>query len=247
MGRKVAGCRTVLSSRGGESRGGSKLQCDSLVDDSASAGVFFRICRQRFSHHSGSVDKAALLIKSCELLWFKTKKAHLQQLFTVIGECVTAGQPCWLPKVSAPKFLLQNAIINVVMVLTTFSAKAVCDGINLEFDGCSELFIIIQYSWFSYSANCLVNNHVECDTLLSSLINRCDPYRHGCWGSHELVEVVKASWLKASSRTMIVVSPDESHGWTLRMSVLNAAIHDTTMQMILYAAVPNSFSHQCCC
>ena len=122
--------------------------------------------------------RAAQVSKSCTILWFQTK-AHLKHLCTVFGESSTAGQRCRLPKISAPKPLYQNDVINVVcgsdICESVFNARTVRDGIDLEFDGRNELFITVRYSRFAYTANCLVVN--ECDPLLSSLIRRCDPLR----------------------------------------------------------------------
>ena len=55
-----------------------------------------------------------------------------------------------------------------------FNVKTVRDGLDLEFDGCSKLFITIRYRRFTYTASNLVD--VECDPLLTALIRRCDPY-----------------------------------------------------------------------
>jgi hypothetical protein len=177
------GCR--LSNFTPESWGFLKLQFDNLVshDSSAelSAGASIRIRRHRISQ-SGLIVKAAQIIKSCTVLRFETK-THLKLLCAVFGESATAGQRCRLPKISEPKLLWQNDIINVVCgsedCEPVFNAKTVRDGIDLEFDGCSELFITIRYSRFAYTANCLVDNS-ECDPLLSSVIRRCDPLQDIC-------------------------------------------------------------------
>jgi hypothetical protein len=71
-------------------------------------------------------------------------KAHLQVLCDVFGESTIAGQRCRLPKIATPKSLWQNDINNVVcgpdVCELLFDAKTVRDGIDLEFDGGSELF-----------------------------------------------------------------------------------------------------------
>ena len=132
------------------------------------------------------VVKAARVNKSCTVLRFETK-THLRRLCNVFGESATAGQRCRLPKISRPKCLWQNDIVNVVHGSDNGEAlsnpKTVRDGIDLEFDGCSELFITIRYRRFTYTANSLTD--ADCDPLLSSLIRRCDP--HTC--SHELVDL----------------------------------------------------------
>jgi hypothetical protein len=169
------GCR--LSNFTAEAWGFLKLQFDNLFDDTISGGVSIRIRRHRVTQ-SGLVVKAAQVNKSCTILRFETK-THLQRLSNVFGESATAGQRCRLPKISAPKRLWQNDIINVVCGSDNcepfFNSKTVRDGVDLEFDGCSELFITIRYSRFIYTANCLVND-AECDPLLSSLIRRCNPH-----------------------------------------------------------------------
>ena len=53
-----------------------------------------------------------------------------------------------------------------------FTFKTVQDGVDLEFDGTSELFISIRYSRYAYTTNDLAG----CDPLLSALIRRRDPY-----------------------------------------------------------------------
>jgi hypothetical protein len=67
-----------------------------------------------------------------------------------------------------------NDIVNVVCGADnakTFSSRTVRDGIDLEFDGSSELFITIRYRWYAYTRDL-----ARCDPLLSSLIRRCNPY-----------------------------------------------------------------------
>ena len=143
-----------------------------------SAGASIRIRWHRVSQSGLILVKAAQVSKSCKILRFETK-AHLKHLCTVFGESSTAGQRCRLPKISAPKPLYLNDVINVVCCgsdigESEFNARTVRDGIDLEFDGRNELFISVRYSQFlAYTAKCLVLN--ECDPLLSSLIRRCDP------------------------------------------------------------------------
>lgn len=105
---------------------------------------------------------------------------HLQHLCSVFGELATAVQQCCLPKISAPKSLWEDdVLINVVGGSDDnepdFNSKTVCDGIDLEFDGCNELFITIQYRRFTYCSKGLDATE-ECDPLLSSLIHHCNPY-----------------------------------------------------------------------
>ena len=62
---------------------------------------------------SGLVVKATRIKKSCSVMRFETK-THLRHLSSIFGESVTAGQRCCLPKVSSPKMLHKNDIVNVV-------------------------------------------------------------------------------------------------------------------------------------
>ncbi|KAI2502826.1 hypothetical protein MHU86_11650 [Fragilaria crotonensis] len=105
---------------------------------------------------------------------FETKN-HLRDLSKIFGESVTAGQRCRLPKVSVPKTLWKNDIINVVCgsddCEPTFNSMTVRDGIDLEFDGTCELFITIRYRRYAYSASL-----DGCDPLLASLICRHSVY-----------------------------------------------------------------------
>ena len=113
----------------------------------AASGTSTRIRRHRVTK-SELVVKAAQVSKNCTILRFETK-SHLQWLCYAFGESVTAGQRFRLPKISAPKRLWQNDIINVVCGSDAqepvFNSKTVCHGIDLEFDGCGELFVIIRY------------------------------------------------------------------------------------------------------
>ena len=167
-------CR--LSNFTAEAWGCLRLQFDDIFDDAA-CGMSTRIRRHRVNE-SGLVVKAVQVSSSCTILRFETK-THLQHLCNVFGELATVGQRCRLPKISVPKPLWRNDIINVVygsdIQEPVFNAKTVCDGIDLEFDGRSELFITVRYRRFSYTgANSLVVS--ECDPLLSALICRRDPY-----------------------------------------------------------------------
>jgi hypothetical protein len=56
-----------------------------------------------------------------------------------------------------------------------FTVRTVHDGIDLEYDGCSELFITVRYRRFTYTANS-ISNPADCDPLLFALICRHDPY-----------------------------------------------------------------------
>jgi hypothetical protein len=142
-----------------------------------------RVRRHRITE-SGVVVKAARVVKSCTMLRFETK-SHLQQLCHILGESTIAGQRCPLPKTTASssssssKGLSTNDILNVVCGSDhpepDFNAETTRDGIDLEFDGCSELCITIRYRRFVYTANSLFD--AQCDPLLSSLIRRLDPYR----------------------------------------------------------------------
>jgi hypothetical protein len=123
---------------------------------------------------SGLVVKAARIKKTCIVWRFETKR-HLRQLCNVFGESVTAGQRCRLPKVTVPKTLWKNDVINVVCgnddCEPVFNPRTERDGIDLEFDGSCELFITIRYRRYAYTT-CLQG----CDPLLASLICRHSPY-----------------------------------------------------------------------
>jgi hypothetical protein len=122
---------------------------------------------------SGLVVKAARIKRSCTIMRFETNE-HLLRLSNVFGEAVTAGQRCRLPKVATPKIIGTNDLVNVVCgadSTETFLSQTVRDGIDLEFDGSSDLSITIRYSRYAYRTNLQ-----GCNPLLSSLIRRCDPY-----------------------------------------------------------------------
>lgn len=143
------------------------LQFRGLFSDSDSCGVSSRTRVYRITE-SGLTIKAARIQRSCTIMRFETK-AHLLQLCTIFGESVTAGQRCRLPRVSSPKTLWQNDVINAVFgsdeCEPIFNPRTVRDGIDLEFDGSSELFITIRYRRYAYSAGL-----EDCDPLLASLI-----------------------------------------------------------------------------
>jgi hypothetical protein len=139
---------------------------------------------KRFRVHrmveSGLVVKAARVQKSCTIMRFSTK-TELKGLSRVLGESVTAGQRCRLPKSSEPKSLRINDIINVVCGSDAresgFSARTPYDGIDLEYDGMCELFITVRYSRYAYSRNTSILGIAGgCDPLLYSLISHSNPY-----------------------------------------------------------------------
>jgi hypothetical protein len=89
------------------------------------------------------------------------------------------------------KFLEQNDVINVVSGADNaepFAARTERNGIDLEFDGSSELFITARYRRYAYTTNL-----AECDPLLSSLILRCDPYSGGTGGEDDTSTVMDGS------------------------------------------------------
>lgn len=126
---------------------------------------------------SGLVVKAARIQKSCTVMRFSTT-TELKGLCRLLGESVTAGQRCRLPKSSEPKSLSINDVINVVCGSDTresaFIARTPCDGIDFEFDGMCELFITVRYSRYAYTKHTSIAH--GCDPLLYSLIARSDPY-----------------------------------------------------------------------
>ena len=98
-----------------------------------------RMRRHRVSE-SGLVVRAVQVIKCCTILRFENSKAHLHGFCNVFGESSSAGQRCQLPKISSPKSLWLNDIVNVVcgfdVCEAPFNAKTVRDGIvDMEFDG----------------------------------------------------------------------------------------------------------------
>jgi hypothetical protein len=141
-------------------------------------GLSTRTRRHRVSE-SGLVVRAVQVNKPSTILRFETK-AHLKALCNVFGEATTAGQRCRLPKILTPKSLWPNDIINVVsgsdVCESSFDRKTVHDGVDLEFDGGSELFITVRYRRFAFTSSSL--RDTDCDELLSSLIRRSNPYHH---------------------------------------------------------------------
>ena len=129
---------------------------------------------------SGLVVKAARIQKTCSVMRFSTK-TELQGLCRVFGESTTAGQRCRLPKISSPKGLWINDVINVVCGADAcepvFTSRTSRDGIDLEFDGVCELFITMRYTRYAYTKTSL-SLQGGCDPLLSSLICRLNPYNH---------------------------------------------------------------------
>ena len=129
-------------------------QFANLFGDSGS-GLSTRVCLYRVTE-SGLVVKAARSKKTCIVWQFETV-AHLRQLGNVFGESVTARQQCCLPKVSLPKTLWKNNIINVVWGNNEsepiFNSRTECDGIDLGYDGSAELFITIRCRRNAYTAS----------------------------------------------------------------------------------------------
>lgn len=62
------------------------------------------------------------------------------------------------------------------------------DGIDMEFDGSSHLFIMVRYSRYAYTPNL-----EGCDPLLSSLIHRCDPGTGGVSGGEDNSTIIYGS------------------------------------------------------
>ena len=179
-------CR--LSNFTAETWGFLRWQFHDIFDD-ANCKMSTRIRRHRLSE-SGLVVKAVRVIKPCTVLRFETK-AHLRRLCGLLGESATAGQRCRLPKISAPKNLWRNDIINVVCGADTaeqgeFSIRTVRDGIDLEYDGCSELFVTVRYRRFTYAGNS-IDIAGDCDPLLHALICRHDPYVSGADNDQNMV------------------------------------------------------------
>jgi hypothetical protein len=137
----------------------------------AGCGVSSRIRIHRVIE-SGLVVKAARIRKTCTMWRFETE-SQLRQLCSVFGESVTAGQRCRLPKVSIPKTLWRNDVINVVIGShepdPVFKLLTERDGIDFEYDGCAELFITIRYRRYGYGGGASLDG---CDPLLADLICR---------------------------------------------------------------------------
>jgi hypothetical protein len=178
-------CR--LSNFTSETWGFLRWQFHDIFDDE-NCGMSTRIRRHRLTE-SGMVVKAARVSKTCTILRFETK-VHLQHLCGVFGESATAGQRCRLPKISSPKNLWRNDIINVVCGSDTvehggFNARTVQDGVDLEFDGCNELFVTVRYRRFVYTGSNALVPGVDCDPLLHALICRKNPYCNDVIGMQE--------------------------------------------------------------
>ena len=154
------------------------MQCSDILCTSAPASST-RIRVHRVVE-SGLVVKAARVKKVCTILRFATK-SELRGLCRVFGESTTAGQRCRLPKSSEPKVLWINDIINVVcgsdVGESGFTPRTAHDGIDLEFDGLSELFITIRYSRYAFTRRTSGGLEDGCDPLLSSLICHSNPYK----------------------------------------------------------------------
>ena len=151
-----------------ETWGFLKLQFANFFDDSGS-GMSCRVRVHRVIE-SGGVVKAIRVKKTCTVLQFETV-AHLQQLCNVFGDGVTAGQRCRLPKVSAPKTLWINDLINVVCGSgepePVFNKRTAQDGVDLAYDGSTELFVTLRYRRYAYDTSL-----EGCDPLLASLLRR---------------------------------------------------------------------------
>lgn len=200
------------------------LQCTNLFSASD-----FRPSKRTRLHRvvqSGLVVKAARVHKTCVLLRFETKM-ELQGLCHILGESVTTGQRCRLPKISAPKSLWINDLINVVcgsdVSESIFVARTTCDGIDLEFDGASELFITIRYTRYAYTKS---SHDIagRCDPLLSSLICRLNPYKQK-FDNGILVDVEETNIEGENDSTASVHESDEfedDDGCVYRVSSANS-------------------------
>jgi hypothetical protein len=166
--------RCRLANVTAETWGFLQLQFSDLFPNSGSA-TSSRTRIHRVTE-SGLVVKAARIKCNCTILRFETLE-HLVRLSNVFGEAVTAGQQCRLPKVAIPRTIGTNDLVNVVCgadSAESFTFQTVRDGIDLEYDGSSELFIMIRYRRYTFRTNL-----EGCDPLLSSFIQRCDPHPHG--------------------------------------------------------------------
>jgi hypothetical protein len=146
--------RGLLTNVISETWGFLNKQFANLFGDSGS-GLSTRVRVYRVTE-SELVVEAARIKKTCIVWQFETV-AHLRQQGNVFGESVTAGQRCCLPKVSLPKTLWKNNIINVVWgnneCEPIFNSRTERDGMDLEYDGSAELFITIQYCQYAYTAS----------------------------------------------------------------------------------------------
>ncbi|KAI2513006.1 hypothetical protein MHU86_1297 [Fragilaria crotonensis] len=179
--------RCRLANVTSETWGFLKWQFRDLFSD-PDCGVSSRTRVYRITE-SGLTIKAARIQRCCTIMRFETK-THLRRLCKIFGESVTAGQRCRLPKVSSPKALWQNDIINAVFgsddCEPIFNPKTERDGIDLEFDGSSELFITIRYRRYAYSYGL-----EGCDPLLASLICRRGTANEGeDWYDNTTVPVI---------------------------------------------------------
>jgi hypothetical protein len=129
-----------------------------------------RVCRVT---ETGLLLKAARINRECTVLRFETQE-HLLRLSNVFGDGITCGQRCRLPRVAIPKRIATNDIINVVRGADSavpFVYRTERDGIDLEYDGTSDLFLTVRYTRYAYTPS----NLEVCDPLLFSLIHRCNP------------------------------------------------------------------------
>jgi hypothetical protein len=136
---KVSGRLTNISA---DTWGFLQLQFSNLFPAESECGTSTRVRIYRVTE-SGLVVKAARINRSCTVMRFETK-TQLRRLCNVFGESVTAGQRCRLPKIALPKSLGKNDVINVVCgsdIAEPFISRTVHDGVDLEYDGSSELFI----------------------------------------------------------------------------------------------------------
>jgi hypothetical protein len=164
---------------------------------------------------SGLVVKAAQINRSCAVMRFETI-TQLHRLCNVFGESVTAGQRCHLPKIASPKSLGKNDLINVVCGSDSaeqFIPRTVRDGINLEYDGSSELFITIRYRRYAYTSNL-----AGCDPLLSSVIRWCNPYAFG----HDALEVGGTTGEDESTTVMYGSEFEDFDGRLYRVTHMDA-------------------------
>lgn len=143
---------------------------------------------------SGLVVKAARIQRECSVMRFATKD-ELLSLSRVFGESVTMGQRCRLPKISSPKALWINDVVNVVsgsdVCEPVFCSRTPHDGIDLEFDGISDLFITIRYTRYAYTQSTLDRQHTSrCDPLLLSLICRSNPHVQSEHGVQDFREAI---------------------------------------------------------
>ncbi len=202
------------------------LQCSDIINVSDfGSSKRYRVHRMV---EVGLVVKAARLQKSCTIMQFSTK-TELKGLCQLLGESVTAGQRCHLPKSSEPKSLWINDIINVVRGSDAreacFSTRTPRDGIDFEFDGLCELFITIRYSRYAFTQNTsLLGIAGGCDPLLYSLIARCNPYKRNYDGGEE--DNASISSNHNNSETEVVINEsdfEDSDGCLWRVTSKNTS------------------------